>query len=44
MPAVIQQEGIATVGVVLHLADVAADAVLTVDSPEKDEAEGGGRR
>ena len=42
MPAVTRQEGIATVGVVLHLADVAADAVLTVDSPEKEQGEGGG--
>ena len=36
MPAVTKQEGIATVGVVLHLTDVADDAVLTVASPEKD--------
>ena len=36
MPAVTRQEGIATVGVVLHLADVAADAVLTVEPPDKD--------
>ena len=35
-PAVTRQEGIATVGVVLHLTDVAADAVLTIDSPDKD--------
>ncbi len=33
-----RQEGIATVGVVLHLADVAADAVLTVEPPDKDKA------
>ena len=37
-PAVIRQEGIATVGVVLHLADVAADAVLTIDPPDKEKA------
>ncbi len=35
-PAVTRQEGIATVGVVLHLADVGADAVLTVEPPDKD--------
>jgi hypothetical protein len=38
MPAVIRQEGIATVGVVLHLADVAADAVLTLDPPDQNKA------
>ncbi len=37
-PAVTRQEGIATVGVVLHLADVAADAVLTLDPPDKNKA------
>ncbi len=34
-PAVVKQEGIATVGVVLHLADATADAVLTVQPAEK---------
>ena len=38
MPAVIRQEGIATVGVVLHLADVAADAVLTLDPLDQNKA------
>ncbi len=37
-PAVTRQLGIATIGVVLHLADVAADAVLTVEPPDKDRA------
>ncbi len=37
-PAVTRQEGIATVGVVLHLADVAPDAMLTVEPPDKDKA------
>ena len=36
-PAVTRPEGIATVGVVLHLADVAADAVLTVDCRRRTE-------
>jgi hypothetical protein len=37
-PAIARMEGIATVGVVLHLADVAADATLTVTPPAREGA------
>ncbi len=40
-PAVARMEGIATVGIVLHLADVAADATLTVTPPAREGAPAG---
>jgi hypothetical protein len=36
-PAVVRMEGIATIGVVLHLSDLTDDAALTIQPREKDE-------